>query len=516
MNKIKGSSSAVKMKYLLFVFAAAVLVALPTRVYQLLALVDSSNGFFKESDVTVPVLYAVLVVFGALFLVLSFISKEVPSPKLPTGKNPILGIASFVMVAGLGVDMFSILQKIIPANQGSGAIFISLFKSNLSKNGGTFTILEFVFAFFAIVYFIVFAISHLNGKASYKEFKLLALAPLCWSMTVLITKLMNAISFIKVSELLFEIFMFVFAMLFFLTFARISSGVFTEDSMWGIYGYGLTAALLALIVTIPRIVIALVGLDPVEGNEFNFAHLTTVVFIIAYIFASLGIGFKDGLKNRREVSEIDLPDDEVIVKKDDFGEFFGEEEETIVEETIAPLESFEEAVQESQTALSEEPEEKIVEFVEEPVSTIVEAPVEEALETPEESIVPEESFEAAEEIVEETVAGITEKVIEEVAEEPIVEAVEEPAEGIATEAVEEIIEEAAEENDEVVSQEKSKVTEYETLEYSQAAPVEKVVKKKTKLFHKKPKMKKMPSRSDMSDNDLTPISLADLQNKNKE
>ena len=230
MNKIKGSSSAIKMKYLLFVFAAAVLVALPTRVYQLLALVDSSNGFYKESDVTVPVLYAVMVVFGLLFLVLSFISKEVPSPKLPTGKNPILGVASFVMVAGLGADMFSILQKIIPANQGGSAIFISLLKSNLSKNGGTFTIFEFIFAFFAIIYFIVFGISHLNGKASYKEFKLLALAPLCWSMTVLITKLMNAISFIKVSELLFEIFMFVFAMLFFLTFARISSGVFTSPS----------------------------------------------------------------------------------------------------------------------------------------------------------------------------------------------------------------------------------------------------------------------------------------------
>ena len=59
MNKLKGSSSAVKMKYLLFVFAAAVLVSLPTRVYQLLALVDTTNGFFKESDVTIPVLYGV-------------------------------------------------------------------------------------------------------------------------------------------------------------------------------------------------------------------------------------------------------------------------------------------------------------------------------------------------------------------------------------------------------------------------------------------------------------------------
>ena len=338
MKKIKGSSSAVKMKYLLFVFAAAVLVALPTRVYQLLALVDASNGFFKESDVTVPVLYGVVVVFSLLFLVLSFISKEVPSPKLPAGKNPVLGIASFIITAGLSWDMLRTLRNIIPVNQGNATIFMSLFKTNLSQNGGTFALLELVFAFFAIIYFLVFGISHLNGKASYKEFKLLALSPLCWSMTVLITKLMNPISFVKVSELLFEIFFFVFVMLFFLTFARISSGVFTEDSMWGIYGYGLTAALLAAIVTIPRIVISLVGLEAVEDYAFDFAHLAVMVFMLAYVFASLGVGFKDGVKNRRAVNDLDLLDDfEAVTKKDGSNDSFEEEETTgveTVEETV--------------------------------------------------------------------------------------------------------------------------------------------------------------------------------------
>ena len=337
MNKIKGSSSAVKMKYLLFVFAAAVLVALPTRVYQLLALVDASNGFYKESDVTVPVLYAVLVVFGLLFLVLSFISKEVPSPKLPAGKNMLLGIASFVITGGLAWDMFRTISDIIPVNQGNAAIFMSLLKTNLAQKGGAFTILEFVFAFFAIIYFIVFGISHLNGKASYKEFKLLALSPLCWSMTILIKKLMNPISFIKVSELLFEIFMFVFVMLFFITFARISSGVFTEDSMWGIYGYGLVTALLAAIVTIPRIVIALVGLEAVDGHSFDFSHLAILVFVMAYVFASLGVGFKDGLKNRKTVIELNLPDElEIVSKKADFVSFPDDDSDDVdeIEEKI--------------------------------------------------------------------------------------------------------------------------------------------------------------------------------------
>lgn len=436
MNKIKGSSNAVKMKYLLFVFAAAVLVALPTRVYQLLALVDASNGFFKESDVTVPVLYAVVVVFGLLFLVLSFISKEVPSPKLPTGKNPVLGIAAFAITAGLGWDMFRTLSDIIPVNQGNASIFISLLRTNLAEQGGTFAILEFVFAFFAIIYFIVFGISHLNGKASYKEFKLLALSPLCWSMTVLITKLMNAISFIKVSELLFEIFMFVFVMLFFLTFARISSGVFTEDSMWGIYGYGLTATLLASIVTIPRIVIALVGLEAVEDYEFDFAHLAVLIFIMAYVFASLGVGFKDGLKNRKTVNEIDLPDDfEAVTKKEDFNSFFAEddeaEEETVENEEIIESET-EDTVKGFEVSFDDTEFETVEETTEEPSEEIVEETIEETVE----------------EIVEETTEDVTDEVTEEAVEETVDEIAEEPIEEVFEESDEEINEEVTEEKTE--------------------------------------------------------------------
>lgn len=417
MNKIKGSSSAVKMKYLLFVFAAAVLVALPTRVYQLLALVDASNGFYKESDVTIPVLYAVIAVFGLLFLVLSFVSKEVPSPKLPTGKNTLLGISSFIMTAGLGYDMFRTLREILPANQGNGVVYMSLLKNNLSENGGAFLLLSFVFAFFAMIYFIVFGISHINGKASYKEFKLLALSPLCWAMAHLVINLRNEISFIKVSELLFEIFMFVFAMLFLLTFARISSGVFTEDSMWGIYGYGLTASLLASVVTIPRIVIALVGLDAVEGYEFNFAHLTLLIFILAYVFASLGVGFKDGLKNRRAVNEINLPEDfEAVIKKDDFNGFFSDDgfeeiENTEETDTVGALEI---PVENEDVSVVEETVEEInaaddditPEIVEEPEEVTVD--IEETFEEPSPEVV-EDVADEVEEIIEEDIPTVADE-----------------------------------------------------------------------------------------------------------
>lgn len=335
MKKLKGAFEFVKLKYLLFVFAAAVLAMLPTRVYQLLALVETDTGFFSSGDVTVVLIYTLAIIFPLLFMLLSFVSKEVPSPKLPAGKNILLGVSSLVMAAGLIADIISIESKIVPKAQISGKVFFSVLKANIAETGGWVIFLQFIFAVLAVIYFAVFAVSNLNGKASYKEFKLLALAPLGWTMTRLISGLMQEISFIKVSELLFEMFMLVFLMLFFITFARISSGVYTEESMWGIFGYGLSAALFAALITVPRIVMAVAGKESVNGYPFNPADFAVLVFVICYIFASLGIGFKDGIKTRKSVENVDLPDDDEIVRKSGGDEVIFENDDYGVPEDVA-------------------------------------------------------------------------------------------------------------------------------------------------------------------------------------
>ena len=102
--------------------------------------------------------------------------------------------------------------------------------------------LSLVFALISALYLLVFGASHFEGVATYKKLSLLSIAPGCWAMFVLISKLMKAISFITVSELLFEIAMLVFTMLFFLTFARIVSGVYSVNSMWCTYGCSFPAA----------------------------------------------------------------------------------------------------------------------------------------------------------------------------------------------------------------------------------------------------------------------------------
>ncbi len=470
MTKLKGCSKAIKMKYLIFVFVTAMIVALPTRVYQLLALVNPETGFYDNGDVTVSVLYGVLAVFCAFFLVLSYLSKEVPSPKLPMGKNPVLGVASIIAAGGFLWDILANLKNIVPGYSSETANFGAMLQNNLQQSGGAAPILRIVFAFFAIFWFLIFAISHLNGKASYKEYKILAITPVCWGIVTLISKLMNAISFVTVSELLFEIFEIVFVTVFFLTVARVSTGVFTEDGMWCIYGCGFSAALFAGLVTIPRLVCMVVSVPAVEGHDFSLMDLGVLVFAICYILASLGIGFKDGLKKMESVNAIALPaDEDIVIKSRDndktsapttFEEFFEDEEEFLTK--------------------SDEPEYELVDTFEEPETSVIEEPV------VDEAAIKEEAESYFENIEEPEAPVIEEPVVDEAAikeeAESYFENIEEPEETVVEESV--------------TSESPEKVE-------------KKVKKEKASLFSRK---KTAPEIEDIAD-DLKPISLADLKNK---
>lgn len=315
MKKIKGSVGALKLKYIFIAFAVSLVALLPIRVYQLLSFVDPSNGFFTENNFTVQLLYVASAVFAALFLVVCYLSDDIPSSGIQVGKNPVLAVSSFVMVAGLLWDMFDIADGLLPLNQTNPQVFSSILQNNLEDKGVAVVALQLIFAFLAIVYFLSFGISHITGKGDYANSKILALAPAGWATMSLVSRLTNDIAFLKVSELLLEICMFAFLMLFFMSFARLSSGVYTDNCVWSVFGCGITAALFAALVTVPRIIILAVGLEPVTDNEFSFAHLAALVFVLSYVYATVGVGFKGGLETRRTVSELVLPDESVTVMK---------------------------------------------------------------------------------------------------------------------------------------------------------------------------------------------------------
>ena len=99
------------MKYLLFMYAASLFILLPLRVYQLLAATERLTGFFVIGDKTGYVIYGLILLFVVLFLALSFLSREVPSPRLKSGKNMPLGSAALIFAAGLLYDVSMFVVK---------------------------------------------------------------------------------------------------------------------------------------------------------------------------------------------------------------------------------------------------------------------------------------------------------------------------------------------------------------------------------------------------------------------
>ena len=456
MKKIKGSLSAIRMSHLVIFFAVVAVGATGLRTYQLLSgSVNQETGLYDVMDFTVPLLYGLLAVSGVLFLVLSFLSKNVPAPKLPEGRNIPLGLASIIAVAGFVFDVMIILRDILPGmgNVGANNVMNQAAYDNLlviftKGNGGLFVILELVFAVLSALYMLVFALSHFEGKATYKKISLLSIAPGCWAMVVLISKLMKAVSFITVSELLFEIVMLVFAMLFFLTFARIVSGAFTVNSMWCTYGCGFPAAIFTAIISIPRGIVLLAGGETISGSDFSFTHLFLTVFIVVYIASTLGAGFKNSIKKFKSVSSIVLPDDdEVVVKTSEANVINVEKQETAVEENFQKKKRFSVAdefknLSDMSNFFDEEPEaEEIIgkETVQEAV--IVENTVEEAVENYEENA-NEKIDEAFEEISSQSCDSCP---AQEGSEEISAEAVEEVSAVLSYDGGEEAFEEIAEE-----------------------------------------------------------------------
>ena len=481
MNKLKGSSNAIRMKHIVAIFILSMVAALPLRTYQLLVMVNPENGFFENSNFAVPALYIIAFVFAALMVVLSFFSKGIPAPKITEGKNFVLGAVSLVLTVGFVLDVINIVQTITPQTSYGFNSYASqsLVAAFIKENGGAFLIVQLVSAVLSALYFLIFGVSYFEGKATYKKIPLLSLAPVLWGMSILISKLMKPVSFITVSELLFEIFALVFIMIFFLTFARISTGVFTENGMWSVFGCGFAAALFGGIITIPRLVAAFVGLAPVTGHPFSITHFCVEIFIVVALFSLLGFGFKTGAKNLESFSDFSFEDEENIVIKSssaasEDAENVERSQESAVVEAVSDDEinsameklfdkgNIAEIVDEVTEVETEETVDEIVEEETEETIDVVtteeeaEEIVDEVTEVETEEIVDEVTEEEAEETVDEVAEEETEETVDEVAEEEAEEIVDE----VTEEEAEEIVDEVAEEAEEIVDE----VTEVETEE----------------------------------------------------
>lgn len=272
------------------IFIAALILALPLRIYQYLGgVIEPATGFFTKNDFSVYTLYGVIILAAVAVIVLGIINRKKLAYDVSAQKNPILGIASLLITLGIIFDVAFTMD--IP-----GAIeAIKAAKTAETEQISTEITAHYVLIIQAVIslptalFFTVFGINSLMGKTLASELRILSLSPVIWAMLRMVARFMRTISYTRVSELLFEMFMLALMIMFFMNFAQCNAKVNDKDCAWKVAAYGLPAALLALVCFVPRAILFVLG----KGNllyaesALEFSDLTVALFIIAAVLTKL-------------------------------------------------------------------------------------------------------------------------------------------------------------------------------------------------------------------------------------
>lgn len=277
--KIRGSIEKINPLYSLYVIAGLLCVAIPFRTYQHLSLIESDTGFYKEINWSVYLMYALCILAVLVPYVFTLLAKNVPESRAVYRKNKLLAVASFVFGVGLVADAVTALSTLVLAYQGYLTTEINII----------LTALQGVFGILSAIYIMIFGISYIDGRTTYTRYKLLALSPLVWSVARLIIRFVKKISYVNVSDLMLELFAIAFMMLFFLSFARISSGLSNKKSMRSLWAAGFTAAFFCAAANLPRLIVIITANGNALPNEYPFAlcDLGFAFFSVCYIVNSM-------------------------------------------------------------------------------------------------------------------------------------------------------------------------------------------------------------------------------------
>ncbi len=288
MKKIKGSLSKPEPFAIITAAAISLCALLPLRVYQVTKLIDPETGFYSEDSFTIPLFYILCAVVTAGIVAMSFLSekagrtRDIAVKSIPTGI--LAGITALTVMFDSVYRVFSFIELNSAYTELSELSRLQY----LSKSGATALLLQAVFGILTAFFFWIYTVSCFNKTTKFNGFTLLSVAPVAWAICRIIARFVRKISFVNISDLLLELFMLVFLITFFMAFAQIVTKVTPEDAAWRLYGCGAPAALLAFLVSVPRLFLIVIGHSDslVADYGFNPCDLAFAVFIPLFLYNS--------------------------------------------------------------------------------------------------------------------------------------------------------------------------------------------------------------------------------------
>lgn len=269
---IKGTSTSVSLKNIPFIFFISALVGIVLRSFQMLKFIDSETGFYTGGKFVTVILYGVIFACFLTFCVKAFLSAESEKIQVQGIKNKPLGIATFVFSVSLVFDFLS-------GFSASGDAELAYDFKGLMLTGTMPRFLQSIFALVSAVYFIIVAKDFIKGTSKASKHRVLATMPIGWAGFRMVCRFVRQISFVKVSDLLLELLMLALMLLFFMAFAQVASGVYSDGFRWRIPSFGASAALIAATLSVPRLIFTLVNFERYINSQHTF-QITDFAFVI--------------------------------------------------------------------------------------------------------------------------------------------------------------------------------------------------------------------------------------------
>ena len=273
---LKGSKENFRIESSLVVFAVAAVAGIIIRSMQMASYIDPKTGFYiGNGDWIHLIFYVILAVNIVFFSSRAYLSSDVKKITIGEGTNKLAALGTRLFALSLlGDTYYCFYQVMFNATAVSGY-------TNAMKNGTMPMTLQAVFAFLSAIYLFILASDFSKGTAKAYNRKFLATAPVFWAGSRLILRFLKQISFVQVSDLLLELVMIAFMIMFFMALSQTASGVYKDAFKWRIPGFGLSAALIAATVSVPRMIFALVAREYVnKAYPFSLTDLFFVIFII--------------------------------------------------------------------------------------------------------------------------------------------------------------------------------------------------------------------------------------------
>ena len=286
MKKIKGSLSKPEPFAIIAAAAISLCVLLPLRVYQVTQLIDPETGFYTENNFTVPLFYVLCAVVIAGVAALSFLSEKAGRTRNVVGQNIPTGVAAGLTALAVMFDSVYRIYSFVEMNADYVETVDFTRMQYLSKSGATALLLQAVFSVLTAFFLWIYTVSCFSKSAKLSGFSILSVTPIAWAICRIIVRFVRKISFVNISDLLLELFMLVFIITFFMAFAQIVTKVNAEEAAWRLYGCGVPAALLAFLVSVPRLFLIVIGHSDslVADYGFNICDLAMSVFIPLFLY----------------------------------------------------------------------------------------------------------------------------------------------------------------------------------------------------------------------------------------